>query len=91
MPGQSSCESFSCVRLFATPWPIIILAQARILFSRREYWSGFSLPFPENLPHPWIEPRSPALREDSFPSEPRGKPIPSHQVPGPVLTASLSF
>ena len=88
VPGQSSCESFSCVPFFATPWTVACQA---ILFSRREYWSGFSFPFPGNLPHPGIEPRSPALQEDSFPSGPPGKPIWSHQVPGPVLTASLSF
>ena len=88
VPGQSSCESFSCVPFFATPWTVACQA---ILFSRREYWSGFSFPFPGNLPHPGIEPRSLALQEDSFPSGPPGKPIWSHQVPGPVLTASLSF
>ena len=43
-------------------------------FSRQEYWSG--LPFPSlwDLPNPGIEPRSPALQADSFPSEPPGKP-----------------
>ena len=30
--------------------------------------------FPENLPHPGIEPRSPALLADSLPFEPLGKP-----------------
>ena len=89
VPGQSSCESFSCVPFFATPWTVA--CQAIILVSRREYWSGFSFPFPGNLPHPGIETWSPELQEDSFPSGPRGKPIWSHQVPGPVLAALLSF
>ena len=43
-------------------------------FSRQEYWSG--LPFPPigDLPDPGIKPKSPALRADSLPSEPPGKP-----------------
>ena len=44
-------------------------------FSRQEYWSRLSFPSPGNLPDPGIEPRSPALRADSLPSEPPGKPI----------------
>ena len=44
-------------------------------FSRQEYWSGLLLPSPGNLPDPGIEPGSPALWEDSLPSEPPGKPL----------------
>ena len=43
-------------------------------FSRQEYWSGLPFPFPGDLPHLGIEPRSPALQVDSLPSEPPGKP-----------------
>ena len=42
--------------------------------SRPEYWSGQPFPSPGNLPNPGIEPRSPALRADSLPAEPQGKP-----------------
>ena len=42
-------------------------------FSRQEYYSGSSFPFPRDLPDPGIEPRSPALQEDSLLSEPLGK------------------
>ena len=42
-------------------------------FSRQEYWSGLPFPFPEDLPHPEIEPRSPVLQADSLLSEPPGK------------------
>ena len=42
-------------------------------FSRQEYWSGVPLPSPEDLPHPGMEPRSPALQADALPSEPPGK------------------
>ena len=41
-------------------------------FSRQDYWSGLPFPSPEDLPNPWIEPRSPALQADSLPSEPPG-------------------
>ena len=43
-------------------------------FSRQEYWSGLPFPSPEDLPDPGIEPTSPALKADSLPSEPSGKP-----------------
>ena len=43
-------------------------------FSRQEYWSGQTFPSPEDLPHPGIKPRSPALQADSLLSEPPGKP-----------------
>ena len=44
-------------------------------FSRPEYWSGKLFPSPGDLPNPGIEPRSPALRVDSLPAEPQGKPM----------------
>ena len=43
-------------------------------FSRPEYWSGEPFTSPGDLPNPEIEPRSPALQEDSLPAEPPGKP-----------------
>ena len=43
------------------------ILQARIL-------EWVAIPFPGDLPNPGIEPRSPALRADSLPSEPPGKP-----------------
>ena len=45
-------------------------------FSRQEYGSGLPFPSPEDLPHPGIKPRSPALWADSLLSEPPGKPDP---------------
>ena len=54
------------------------LQPARLLgpwgFSRQEYWSGLPCPPPGDLPNPGIEPKSPALHEDSLPSELLGKP-----------------
>ena len=43
------------------------ILQARIL-----EWVAF--PSPGDLPNPGIKPRSPALRADSLPAEPQGKP-----------------
>ena len=34
-----------------------------------ECWSGEPFPSPGDLPNPGIEPRSPALQEDSLPAE----------------------
>ena len=41
-------------------------------FSKQEYLSGLSDPLPGYLPNPGIQPRSPTLQADSFPSEPSG-------------------
>ena len=38
-----------------------------------KYWSGLPFPSPGDLPHPGIEPRSPALQADALRSEPPGK------------------
>ena len=42
-------------------------------FFRQEYQSGLPFPFPGDLLHPGIEPRSPTLQADALPSEPPGK------------------
>ena len=61
---RKKVRSLSCVRLFATPWPVACQAPPSMGFSRQEYWSGLPFPFPGDLPDPWIEPRSPALQTD---------------------------
>ena len=62
-------ESLSCVWFFATPWSVALQAPLSMGLSRQEYRSG--LPFPSlwDLPDPGIEPRSPALQEDSLLTE----------------------
>ena len=47
-------------------------------FSRSEYWSGYPIPSPADLPNPGIEPGSPALHADSLPTELPGKPDFTH-------------
>ena len=39
--------------------------------------TGVAFPSPGDLPHPGIEPKSPALQAGSLPSEPPGKPLKS--------------
>ena len=71
-------------------------------FSRQEYWRGLPFPFLGDLPDPGIEPRSPAMRADTLPSEPPGKPsqyisefiwfsISHAHSPKPVLNFSSGF
>jgi len=43
-------------------------------FLKQEYWTELPFPPPGVLPHPGIEPRSPALQVDSLPSDPQRKP-----------------
>ena len=55
----------SRVQLFATPWTVAYKAPPSMEFSRQEYWSGLPFPSPGDLPHPGIEPGSPALQADA--------------------------
>ena len=71
---KSKCWSLSHVQLSVTPWTITNPAPLSMGFSRQEYWSGLPFPSPGDLPDLGIEPGSPALQEDSLPSEPSGKP-----------------
>ena len=68
-----SMKSLSCVRPFATPWTVVHQVPPSMGFSSQEYWSRLPFPSPRDLPDPGIEPRSPALRVDTSPSEPPGK------------------
>ena len=65
---------FSCVQLFAGPWTIAHHAPLSMELSKQDYWSGMPFPFPGDLPDPGIKPKSSALKADSLPSEPPGKP-----------------
>ena len=55
--------------LTATPWTGAHQAPLSMEFSRQEYWSQLPFPLPEDLPGPRIEPKSPALQEDSLPTK----------------------
>ena len=68
MSVAQSCQSL------CDPWTVARQAPLSMEFSRQEYWSGLPIPSPRDLPHPGIEPGSPALLADSLPSEPPRKP-----------------
>ena len=57
-----------CLTL-VTLWTVVCQASLSMGFSRQEYWSGLPFPSPGDLPHPGIEPWSPALQADSLPIE----------------------
>ena len=65
----------SHVRLLETARTVAHQAPLFMEFSRQEYWNGLPFPSPGDLPDPGIEPRSPALLEDSLPSESQGSPL----------------
>ena len=70
-------QSPSPVHLFATLWTVAHQAPPSLGFPRQEFWSGLAFPSPGDLPSPGVElssPEPPALQEDSFPTEPLGKP-----------------
>ena len=71
---KSKSSKLSHVQLFVTPWTVARQAPLSMGFSRQEYWNGLPFPSPGDLPDLGIKPGSPALQEDSFPSEPPGKP-----------------
>ena len=65
--GAKSCSTL------ATPWTVARQAPLPMGFSRQGYWNGLPFPSPGDLPDPGIEPGSPALQEESLPTELRGK------------------
>ena len=62
-------KSLRHVWLFATLWTVAYQAPLSMGFSRQEYWSGLPFPSPGDLPDSGMEPRSPALQTDAFPSK----------------------
>ena len=67
-------HSLSRVQLFVTPWTVAHQIPLSMEFSKQQYWSRLPFPSPGDLPNPEIEPGSPTLQADSFPSEPPGNP-----------------
>ena len=63
-------QSLSGIRLFVTPWTVILPASLSMGISRQEYWSGLLCPPPEDVPDPMNE-----LLVSCLPLAPPGKPI----------------
>ena len=57
---------FSHIQLFNILWSVARPAPLSMGFSRQEYWSGLPCPPPGDLPHPGMEPTSPALAGGFF-------------------------
>ena len=57
-----------------TPWTVACQAPLSMGFSMQEHWSGLPFPSPGDLPNPGIELGSPALQDDSLPTELQVKP-----------------
>ena len=70
-------HSLSRVQLFVTLWMVAHQFPLSMAFFRQEYWSGFPLHTPGDLPDPRVELMSlafPALAGGFFTSAPPGKP-----------------
>ena len=75
-----------------TPLTVAYQALPSMGFSRQGYWSGVPFPSPEDLPDPWIEPKSPvspALATRFFTTKPVGKPI-NDMLPYTVRTYCIA-
>ena len=66
----------SHVEFFVTLWTVVHQSALSLEFSRQEYWSGLSVPSPEDLSASEIEPKSlasPAMTGGFFTTAPPGK------------------
>ena len=75
------CVLAQSVQLFATPWTVAHQAPLSMEYSRQECWSGLPFPPPGDLPDPGtdlVSLVSPALKTDSLPTAPPGKPMNTH-------------
>ena len=81
---RKKVKSLSHVRFLVTPWTVAYQAPPSMEFSRQEYCSGLPFPSPGDLTDPGIEPGSPALQENTFPSEPPREPPGAYEVPSEI-------
>ena len=58
-----------------TPWTAARQAPLSMGLSRQEHWSGWPCPPPGDLPHPGMQPESPALAGTFFTTVPLGSHI----------------
>ena len=71
--ADGEVKLLSRVRFFVIPRTTAYQAPPSVESSRQEYKSGLPFPSLEHLPDLGIEPRPPALQEDTLPSESPGK------------------
>ena len=63
-PAAAAC--FSCFWFFVILCTTALQPHLSMACCRQEYWGVLPRPAPGDFPDPGIEPRSPALREDSL-------------------------
>ena len=68
-----------------TPWTVTHQAPLSMRFFKHEYWNALPFPSPGDLPHPGIEPTSPAVQADSLPMSHWG----SHMLSGVIIKPYL--
>ena len=76
-------QLLSHVQLFCDIWIVALKARLSMGFYRQEYWNGLPFPSLGDLPHPGIEPSSPAypaLVGRFFNIEPPRKPMESYAI-----------
>ena len=66
-------QLLSYVQLSVTPWTTACQASLSMGIPRQEYQRGLPFPSPGDLPHPGIEPMSPALAGEFITTEQPGK------------------
>ena len=86
--GGGGLVAESCLTLCNSMDCIVRQTPLSTELSRQEYWSGLPFPSPD-LPHPGIEPTTPALAGGFFITEPPGKP--PQALLRPVLMISLGI
>ena len=67
---EKAMAPHSSTLAWKTPWTVAHQAPLYMGFSRQEYWSELAFLSLGDLPNPGIEPKSPAMQEDSSLSEP---------------------
>ena len=70
--GGGGLVAKSCLT-FATSLTIALQVSLSMGFSRQEYWSGFAISFSRGYSQARNRTQSPALQEDSLPTELQGK------------------
>ena len=70
--NRCCCQWPSGFLLSATPWIVACQPPLSLEFSMQEYWIGLPCRPPGHLPHPGIEPASPAQQADSLPLSHQG-------------------
>ena len=72
---EARTQSFSLVRLLATPWTIAHQAPLSMGFSRQKYRSGLPFPPPGDTPSTGFKPASPELAGGFLTTEHLGSPL----------------